>query len=67
MEDFVRSLPESEAQDRIWDRMHGSGAFRKFKDEIYHFDLSEAWYAFRDERLSVIAREWAEENDITLT
>jgi len=67
MEDFVLSLPESNAQDRLWSRIHGSGAFRKFKDDIHRFDLAETWYAFREERLTKIALEWAEKNDIPLT
>ena len=67
MEDFADSLPESEARDQISRRMRGSGAFGRFKDNVHRFGLAEDWYAFRDERLSVIAKKWAEENNIPLT
>lgn len=67
MEDFVLTLPESEQQRRLWDVLHHSKAFRRFKDAIYRYDLSDAWYRYRDDRLAEIARGWAKENNIQLT
>jgi len=67
MQDFADSLPESEARQRILRGLRGSGAFRRFKDNVHRLGLADAWYAFRDERLAEIAREWAHENDIAVT
>ena len=66
MEDFVRTLPESQMQERIWNDLHRSGAFRRFRDHVYRYEILDAWFRFRDERLAEIAREWAEDNQIVL-
>lgn len=29
--------------------INGSGAFRRFKEMVYEFGLSQDWYVFRDE------------------
>jgi hypothetical protein len=45
----------------------GSGAFRRFKDNIRRFNLKEDWYRYRDESIREIAVEWCEENSISFT
>ena len=67
MEDFTTELPDSQMRQRIWDGLHRSGAFRRFKDSMYRYDLADAWYRFRGERFEQIAREWAEGNNVPLT
>ena len=67
MQDFAQDLPESEAKDRILYDLRGSGAFRRFRDNVHRLFLADAWYTFRDERLSKIARQWADENDVPVS
>jgi len=62
MEDFVQTLPESEMSRRLWNDLHRSGAFRRFKDGVHRYDIADAWYRYRDDRLAGIARRWAAEN-----
>lgn len=38
----------------------GKGAFRRFKDRLYDFDLQEKWYKYRDDCYEQIARDWCE-------
>jgi len=66
MEDFVVTLPESGLSRRLWDVLHHTGAFRRFKDMVYRYDLEDAWNRYREDRLAEIARAWAEENDVPL-
>ena len=65
--DFVDTLPEGNMQERLWNNLHGSGAFRRFKDGVHQYDIADAWYRFRDRRFIAIARDWCQENDIPLT
>ena len=40
--------------------IRGKGAFRRFKDRLYDFDLQEKWYKYRDDCYEQIARDWCE-------
>lgn len=64
MEDFIDRLPDGRRKDTLYRAISGRGAFRRFKDTIDRFDLSEQWYAFRDRGYARVAKEWCEENDI---
>ncbi|MBB1516524.1 hypothetical protein H5398_11170 [Tessaracoccus sp. MC1679] len=66
MVDFTATLPESELRRRLWDGLHRAGAFRRFKDLVHRHDLADAWYRYRDEQFTRIARKWADANNITL-
>ena len=44
--------------------VHGSGAFRRFKDTIRRLDIEEEWYRFHAAALEVIAKEWLEAHGI---
>lgn len=64
MEDFVNRLPDGEEKRNLGNAIQGRGAFRRFKDGIYHFGLQDTWFAFRDAAYHRVARHWCEENDI---
>jgi hypothetical protein len=64
MEDFCLSLKDSEMRDTFYNLIKGSGAFRRFKDALYEYDLSDDWHKFHDNALRQIAIEWCKENDI---
>lgn len=64
MEDFCLSIRNERIQDDIYHSIKGKGAFRRFKDKIYHYGLDKEWYSYRDNALREIAIAWCEENGI---
>ena len=64
MEKFCLSINDDELRDIMYYSIKGSGAFRRFKDNIYHYDIEEDWYKFREEAFREIAVEWCEYNNI---
>jgi hypothetical protein len=64
MRRFGDSLQDRELGDQLLSLLHGSGAFRRFKDAVHRHGLADAWYRFREEAIEEVARGWLEENDI---
>jgi hypothetical protein len=64
MEKFCLSITDDQIRDILYYSIKGSGAFRRFKDNIYKYNLEEEWYKFRDEAIKRIAIEWCEDNGI---
>lgn len=64
MEGFIRTLEDNKIAGILATTIHGSGAFRRFKDSVYQFDLEKRWYEFRDEAYKEIARSWCREQGI---
>ncbi|MEA2063455.1 MAG: UPF0158 family protein [Gemmatimonadota bacterium] len=64
MERFCLSIKEDRLCERMCRAIRGSGAFRRFKDNIRRFDIEDDWYKFQDTALKEIAIEWCEENRI---
>ena len=64
MENFCVSLDKQEIGDILYDLISGSGAFRRFKDAIYKYDVEDEWYKYRDNAIKEIAIEWCRENNI---
>lgn len=60
MEDFIYELPGGSAQDALEAAIRGKGAFRRFKDRLYDFNLQEQWYKYRDACYERVARDWCE-------
>ena len=60
MEDFIYELPGGRAQDALEAAIRGKGAFRRFKDRLYDFNLQEKWYKYRDACYERVARDWCE-------
>jgi hypothetical protein len=55
MRDFARSQPDERLAERLLRAIHGSGAFRYFKDIVFDEGLRDAWFAFRDRAVEEIA------------
>jgi len=64
MERFCLFIDDPEISDTLYSLIKGSGAFRRFKDALYEYNLSDDWYKYRDNRLKEIAIEWCKENGI---
>jgi hypothetical protein len=67
MSDFVEERPDGDRKELLRDSIHGSGAFRIFRNMIERFDLLEEWYSFKAAAYREKARKWCEENDIEYT
>jgi hypothetical protein len=64
MEDFCLSLDDIEIREHFCDLIRGSGAFRRFKNEIYRHGISDNWFKYRNEAIKQIAVEWCRDNEI---
>lgn len=57
-----REDPDTRAE--LLDAIHGRGAFRLFKTTLARLGLRDEWYAYRDNALRDIARDWLEVHEI---
>jgi hypothetical protein len=64
MENFCTSLDKKEIGDILYDLISGSGAFRRFKDAIYKYDVEDEWHKYRDNAIKEIAIDWCRQNNI---
>ncbi len=57
---FAQALPERRVRDRLLDALEGSGAFRRFRNEVHRddIDLGGEWGAFREARQELRAAQW---------
>jgi Uncharacterised protein family (UPF0158) len=60
MADFAGGISDSAAGQRLAAALHGPGAFRRFKNQLYqhHPELISPWHAFRDIRAQHRAVDW---------
>ena len=64
MEEFCLSIENEEIRNTLYNSIKGSGAFRRFKDNILRFNIEDDWYKYRDAAIKKIAIEWCENNNI---
>jgi hypothetical protein len=68
MAEFAGTVRDVRLRDRLEVALDGRGAFRRFKNALLDFPAErKRWFAFRDERLRTVAREWLEEEGIEPT
>ena len=65
MKNFANSLDSSKIRDQLLHAIHGSGAFRMFKDTIRRHNIESQWFDYREEALKEIAIEWCEEHNLS--
>lgn len=64
MWNFCSVLEDEELRDELLSLLHGRGAFRRFKDAIDRYGMTDRWYQCRAEAIEEIAREWLETNGV---
>jgi hypothetical protein len=64
LEEFALSVESAGIREELLDAIHGTGAFRNFKNVIRRRRIESEWYAFRTEALRRIAVDWCQENQI---
>ena len=67
MENFCLSIPNEKTSDVFLDMICGSGAFRRFKDLIYRYNIEKDWFKFKDEAYKEIAISWLESKGFDYT
>ena len=60
MERFCLSDADQKISNVLLNKIHGSGAFRRFRDTIYRYGIEENWFKHRDEAYKEIAISWLE-------
>lgn len=64
MEQFIDTIGDRRIAEQLDRAIHGSGAFRRFKDELNRLCLEQEWYRYRDNAMREFAIEWAKDNDV---
>lgn len=64
MESFCYSVKDKDIKGLLLDALGFKGAFKRFKEKINEFNLSDNWQAFKKEALKKIAINWCKENKI---
>ncbi|KRA37305.1 MULTISPECIES: UPF0158 family protein [unclassified Nocardioides] len=66
MADFAEGISDPEVGQRLAQALHGRGAFRRFKYQVYehHPDLISAWHALRDARAERRAVQWLQDQGL---
>jgi hypothetical protein len=67
MRRFATSVEDLEGSTELVNAIHGTGAFRMFREATARLGLRDAWLAHRDQALRELAKEWLEENGIAYT
>jgi hypothetical protein len=60
MERFSDAQEDERIRGKLGRAIHGSGAFRRFKDAIRALGLEDDWYQLRTRAIEEIARDWLE-------
>jgi hypothetical protein len=64
MEKFCLSLNNENLRNEMYYSIKGSGAFRRFYENIQDFNLEKDWYKYRDEAYKEMAIEWCNDNNL---
>ena len=62
MEKFIETINDNILYNQLLLAIHGTGAFRRFKDTCINFNIIDNWYKFRNKKYKEIATEWCEKN-----
>lgn len=58
MKDFCHHQINERVEKELLNSIRGSGAFRRFRDKLDRFNLTQNWYTFREKAFYEIAIEW---------
>jgi hypothetical protein len=67
MRDFCYTVQDERLQDKLLNTINGSGAFSRFKQMVFEYDLRDKWFAYRDDALIEFVIGWLEFNEIPYT
>lgn len=67
VKDFCFCLEDKRIKGIMIKAIKGRGAFRRFKEYIYRFNIEVQWFNFIHEKLFDIAKEWCIKNNLEYT
>jgi len=67
MERFCLSISDEKTSAILLGKIRGAGAFRRFKDTIYQYEIEKDWFKFKDEAYKEIAVAWLESHGFDYT
>lgn len=64
MERFCYTITDTTQQAELLYALRGKGAFRRFKDLVYQFDLADNWYDYPDRRYEDCAKGFCHRHNL---
>ncbi len=67
VKDFCFQIPDKRIKGIMINAIKGRGAFRRFKEYIYRFNIEMDWFSFRHEQLFDVAKEWCTKHGLNFS
>lgn len=67
MVNFISNLPTGKEAQQLTRAISGRGAYRRFREELEIFGLTQKWYDFKDATTRKQAVDWCQENQVSFT
>jgi Uncharacterised protein family (UPF0158) len=64
MKRFAALVEDPDESIALLEAIHGTGAFRMFRETTTRLGLREAWFEYRDQALREMAKEWLEQHGV---
>lgn len=64
MQEFASECETESLRHELQNAIHGSGAFRRFKQLVNRRNIQQAWYDFKKQALIEFVMEWLDANEI---
>jgi hypothetical protein len=66
MEKFCLSIGDDKLREMLYYSIKGSGAFRRFKENIRSYGIEADWFEYKKDELRRVAIDWCESNNIEI-
>jgi hypothetical protein len=66
MNDFTQSIADDDVRQQLLRAIHGTGAFRYFKDLVFQHGIRDQWHQFKLQALERIAADWLDARGVTI-
>jgi hypothetical protein len=66
MESFIHTIENNDIRGTLSISIKGSGAFRRFKDNIDRYGITESWYKYKSNAYEDVVRDWANANNLEI-
>lgn len=63
LKNFCKSIEDQRVKNIMSKTIKGKGAFSRFKELIYRFNIEMDWFVYREEALKKIAIDWCKKNN----
>jgi hypothetical protein len=64
MQTFAQENEQCKCREELDSAVHGTGAFRRFKEVIRQLGLEDEWFRYREGQYEQVAKDWLKENGI---